>query len=1546
MARGKKAEAKTTPHHFRNNKVLKYLSIALMIVVAIGILPAFSLFAMGADGENNDPIEITPLAADGFVSVTFRSGDGSNNADEGIEVPEGTTVQELIDGYMNLLPSGFPTAISNSYYFLGWNFPADTSAIINDGQAYTGQWIHDIVGGSPSYNHQWKNVFSGGNFKHPTTGDLFTLPSYAQKLEFSGLSINGQACMDYAYLVVDNEGNYSIIFLVTSEAKDFLHPDSYLKYADIDGVLIADVKIGDEDYAAYEVELTSDLVDAINNGSLTRKLYVMLAGAPGQSINGVDLTFTNLRYRILHYIYDDDPSTATLYRTTPGTGSVGDPINAIPINIYGYNYTDVPGFTVDAGVIPPTGVLELSLYYQRDTNLVWLIDGTGLSSEIEYDGTLQSLEDAAILAGLISSGDPLYEISWPNYVVGDDYILVGTVTGDNPSGTTVGVYDQTLGLAPGFQVLYRGPKVSDYTNGVDYYGNGDLYVDITSEITPLLVFKDGALTITPRPITITVDDKSKNFGSADPAFTGGITLGTLVNSGDLGTLTFWRTNALVETPGVYTDVLVVGYTANSNYAVTVELGEFKINAVPITVDFTATGTGGFQKYYGNSDTPFDDVRHYLQEEVDNFLSLQNLPAGTIVVSVTGRAPGEDVVGSPYAYTVTWENAPGAVYEFDASEVYIAADLTIIPRPITITVNNSSKNYGGPEPTFTGGITLNTLVNSGDLGTISYFRTNASVETPGVYTGVLDVNYTPSTNYDVTVVKGTFTIRASSINVDYTAASSLGYFKVYGEADPALATVQADLQALVDSQLMAQGLNAGDIVVTVTDRDAGENVVGSPYDYKITWANAAGSSYTFTASEVSILADLTITPRPVTITVDDAAKDYGDPDPAFTGSITLGTLVAAGDLGTINYIRTNATVETPGVYPDVLDATYTANTNYDVTVVKGTFTIRAETITVDLTAAALAGYTKVYGEADPALATVQADLQAAINTQLVAQGLNAGDIVVTVTSRAAGENVVGSPYAYNITWANAAGSSYTFTNSEVSLAADLTITPRRIVITVDDAAKLAGDPDPAFTGSITSGSLVAAGDLGTITYSRTNATVNTPGTYPGVLTASYTANANYTVTVVPGTFTIKASTITVNFTAAASAGYAKVYGAADPTLASVQADLQAAVNAQLVAQGLSAGSIIVSVTGRAAGETVASSPYAYTITWANAAGSSYTFVASEVSLAADLTITQRPVTITVANATKVAGTADPAFSGSITSGSLAAAGDLGTITYYRTNATVNAAGTYTGVITANFTANTNYAVTVVPGTFTITSVIIPPPPVTGAIYTVIHYNGENGTILLTETLIGTVGATVTAIPQSFDGYAYNPADGRQVLTGVVLANGSLVLRVYYVATPNHVPVIPPTPIPPEQPPLAAPTAAWALVNLILSIVGILLALGLFIAYFMKHTKEEEHDGRRDQRKGHKGYDEHGEARAEAREEARSKRMVWRIVTLVAGILAIILFFLTEDMTLPMGLVDYWTIAHVIIFILQIVFMVLATKRKREEEEEDVHDRPKYAGSPAL
>ncbi len=82
----------------------------------------------------------------------------------------------------------------------------------------------------------------------------------------------------------------------------------------------------------------------------------------------------------------------------------------------------------------------------------------------------------------------------------------------------------------------------------------------------------------------------------------------------------------------------------------------------------------------------------------------------------------------------------------------------------------------------------------------------------------------------------------------------------------------------------------------------------------------------------------------------------------------------------------------------------------------------------------------------------------------------------------------------------------------------------------------------------------------------------------------------------------------------------------------------------------------------------------------------------------LSIEPAKATITVANASKTEGEADPPFKGTIKG--LVSENDLGGVTYKRTN-NDEAPGTYKGVLTAEYVQNDNYDVTVKNGDFTIT-----------------------------------------------------------------------------------------------------------------------------------------------------------------------------------------------------------------------------------------------------
>ena len=90
--------------------------------------------------------------------------------------------------------------------------------------------------------------------------------------------------------------------------------------------------------------------------------------------------------------------------------------------------------------------------------------------------------------------------------------------------------------------------------------------------------------------------------------------------------------------------------------------------------------------------------------------------------------------------------------------------------------------------------------------------------------------------------------------------------------------------------------------------------------------------------------------------------------------------------------------------------------------------------------------------------------------------------------------------------------------------------------------------------------------------------------------------------------------------------------------------------------------------------------------------------------------------------------------------------------------------------------------------------------------------------------------------------------------------------------------------------------------------------MLIRYFGKRREEDEETG----------------------EETEIKRKgLIRLLSLIPAIAAIIIFILTEDMTLPMQLVDKWTLLMVVILIIQIIVAIFAKKKKDEEEGDEAN-----------
>ncbi len=369
--------------------------------------------------------------------------------------------------------------------------------------------------------------------------------------------------------------------------------------------------------------------------------------------------------------------------------------------------------------------------------------------------------------------------------------------------------------------------------------------------------------------------------------------------------------------------------------------------------------------------------------------------------------------------------------------------------------------------------------------------------------------------------GTFTIDPYGFN--WTGSALVGQSYLYIQSRTEVASL-ADAQGVASAKAItyvvaAREITAGmisvegatftgeDLTPAVTVTDA-ETTLVLDTDYTVSYSNNRNvgtakvtvtgiGSYTGSAEK-----EFAIAPKAVTVKADNGSKTYGAAEPQLTATVT--GLVGSD---TISYGLTRASGEVPGEYVITVSGAATQG-NYTVSYETGTFTITRKGVTVT----AADDLSKIYGAADP---TFTATAEGVIGSDTVEytftreEGENVGEYVVTPT----GEAVQGN---YSVSYA----------------PGKLTIAAKPVTITVASASKVYGEADPTFTGTVEG--LVNATDLGTVTYSRTGSDANV-GTYTGVLTANYTANSNYAVTVVPGNFEITAAKVAVP-TAASSLVY--------------------------------------------------------------------------------------------------------------------------------------------------------------------------------------------------------------------------------------------------------------------------------------------------------------------------------------------------------------------------------------------------------------------------
>ena len=548
-------------------------------------------------------------------------------------------------------------------------------------------------------------------------------------------------------------------------------------------------------------------------------------------------------------------------------------------------------------------------------------------------------------------------------------------------------------------------------------------------------------TIDPKEVTVTAANLSKAVDEDDPKLTASVT-------GLLGddTVLYTLSREPGEAVGTYA-IEPSGDGIQGNYQLSFVPGTLTITSPISRVTIAAIED---QEYCGEGIKPkltVNDGEAELKADVDYEVAYRdNKDVGQAKVTLTG-------IG---VYTGTTE-----------------VTFQIVPRPVMVQAPSVEKTYGEDDPDLVP--TIDGLLKGDE---IAY----DVMREPGESIGEYEVSVRGEElqgNYRVSFASGTLTIQRRKATVTADRVT-----KAYGDDDPELtATVEGVLE--------------GDVLEYTLSREAGESL--GAYPVAVTGKEAQGN-YIVSYAE----GELVVEPRLVKVTVLDATKKYGEPDPTFE---VKAEGLLAGD--TVSWEEpTREAGEDTGTY-EVVASGEGLQGNYRVTYVLGTLTIVGTSLSgADVAAVADMTYEGTAVEPKPEVTLNGRTLVLGTDYTLsYRDNVDAGEATLVVSG-------VG--------------------NFEGTVESTFKILPRDVTVAAGKHRKQYGEPDPAFDAT-------EEGLLGedSLAYEMSREEGEGVGTY-AVTPHGEELQGNYCVSFEPGELTIEPRSATVRVNAAT-----KQYGADDP-----------------------------------------------------------------------------------------------------------------------------------------------------------------------------------------------------------------------------------------------------------------------------------------------------------------------------------------------------------------------------------------------------------------
>ncbi len=729
-----------------------------------------------------------------------------------------------------------------------------------------------------------------------------------------------------------------------------------------------------------------------------------------------------------------------------------------------------------------------------------------------------------------------------------------TVT-TNPASRIYGEANPTFtgsvsGLLEGDSVTFAYETTATAASPVGQYNitatpSGDDQSNYTIE------YNLGKLTIEPATLTVTANDATRAYGAADPSFAGSIDgtknedaitatyATTAVNSspvgtypitanlsdpgGKLGNYTVFNTSGtltITKASLAVTPEDLQRVYGSSNPTLSAQFTGLRTGDTVSAELTTAADTGSLVGTYPITVLSLDDpdmrLSNYtitqnqgtltvtpapLAVSVDNQSRLYGAPNPALTGTLTGLVNGDSITASynttatetsgvgAYTITATLSDPDAKLGNYQVTNT--PGTLQINPAPVTILVDDASREYGSPDPSFTGSITgaLN-----GDALSATYTTTATAASAVGSYPITATLSGPAAGNYTAAVDDGSLLITAAHLTVTPADAR-----RFYGDPNPTFTGSMT-------------GVKNGDAITPTYATDATETSAIGPYTIAATVDGAALSNYTVSYNT----GVLTVDPAPLTIAPNDASRPYGDANPTFTGSL-LG--VKNSDIFAVEFSTTATETSPAGPYPIAASLSGPALDNYTVNAPTGTLTITAAPLTL-----AVEDATRAYGDANPAFTSTLTGIR------------NDDAVHVSYTTTASPGSPVGS---YSVTGAL---SGDALGNYDVTYQhGTLQVTPAPLSATADDTTRRYGDANPAFSGNLLG---LKNDDPITPVYATTADALSPVGDYPITVTLDDPSGAlaNYTPTLGAGSLTIDPAPLEVT-----PADMTRLFGQENPVL---------------------------------------------------------------------------------------------------------------------------------------------------------------------------------------------------------------------------------------------------------------------------------------------------------------------------------------------------------------------------------------------------------------